>query len=299
MTPAAAALLRCPRCGGALAFDGTLAGGALAAGTLVCRGCGMGWPVRDGVPALIDDDEVRGFERLIRHVYELIAPVHDLAVRYLLPLGMLSSEAAARERVIERIEIDGLPATGAAPARILDVGVGGGGNLPFIAAHLPAGAAEIWGLDFSSNMLAQCACRLRRWQGPPVHLLLGDAHALPFPDASFDRVLHVGAVATYRDPRRALAEMARVAKPGTPIVVVDEQLDPAAAGSWYQWLAFKAMTLYDLWAHAPVEHLPADAYDVRVEQASSFFYCLSFRVPRPSRERDAGGDGTPAAELRD
>jgi len=112
-----------------------------------------------------------------------------------------------------------------------------------------------------------------------VHLLLGDAHRLPFPDACFDRVLHVGGIATYRDPRRALAEMARVAKPNTPIVVVDEQLDPAAARSWYQWLAFKAMTLYEPGAHAPVEHLPRAAHDVRVEQASSFFYCLSFRVP--------------------
>jgi ubiquinone/menaquinone biosynthesis C-methylase UbiE len=145
-------------------------------------------------------------------------------------------------------------------------------------------------------MLAQCVRRLRRWRGRPVHVLLGDAHALPFPDASFDRVLHVGAVATYRDPARALAEMARVAKPDTPIVAVDERFDPAAGAwdprAWYQWLAFRSMTLYEWSPHAPVEHLPADAYDVRVEQAGSFFYCLSFRVP--SRPGQAAAVAAPA-----
>ena len=37
------------------------------------------------------------------------------------------------------------------------------------------------------------------------------------------------------------------------------------------------MTIYDQDPHAPVEHLPADAEDVRVEQVGRFFYCMSFR----------------------
>ncbi|PYO40063.1 MAG: SAM-dependent methyltransferase [Gemmatimonadetes bacterium] len=288
MTPAYVQRLRCPRCEARLAFDGTLRGAELDTGTLRCRGCGVAWPVQRGLPDLVDGLEIRGFERLIRQVYDLIAPFHDLAVRYVLPLAMFCSEEEGRARYVRRLELEQLHADRGERVNILDVGIGGGGNLPVIARCLSDDVeAEIWGVDFSANMLAQCVRRCRHWKGPPVHLLLGDAHRLPFPDASFDRVLHVGGIATYRDPRRALAEMARVARPDTPIVVVDEQLDPAAARSWYQWLTFKAMTLYELSPHAPVEHLPPDAYDVRVEQASSFFYCLTFRVPRSVRERAA------------
>ncbi len=270
MTLAHVQRLRCPRCAARLAFDGTLGGADLDAGTLRCRRCGAGWPVRRGLPDLTDDAEVRGFEWLIRHVYDFIAPFHDLAVRYVLPLAMFCSEEEGRERYVRRLELDRLRPERRQHVHMLDVGVGGGGNLPLIARHLPAGVeAEIWGLDFSANMLAQCVRRLRRWEGPPVHL--------------------------YRDPRRALAEMARVAKPDTPIVVVDEQLDPVAARSWYQWLAFRAMTLYELSPHAPVEHLPSEAYDVRVEQASSFFYCLTFRVPRCTPERDSDANARPTS----
>jgi len=288
--------LRCPRCAARLAFDGTLGGADLDAGMLRCRRCGAGWPVRGGLPDLTDDAEVRGFEWLIRHVYDFIAPFHDLAVRYVLPLAMFCSEEEGRERYVRRLELDRLRPERRQHVHMLDVGVGGGGNLPLIARHLPAGVeAEIWGLDFSANMLAQCVRRLRRWEGPPVHLLLGDAHTLPFPDAAFDRVYNIGGIGTYGDPRQALAEMARVARPGTPIVVVDEQLDPVAARSWYQWLAFRAMTLYELSPHAPVEHLPSEAYDVRVEQANSFFYCLTFRVPRRAPERDSDANARPTS----
>src|SRR6266446_239626 len=51
-------------------------------------------------------------------------------------------------------------------------------------------------------------------------------HAALLADATFDRVFHVGGINGYRDVRKALAEMARVARAGTPIVVVDEELDP-------------------------------------------------------------------------
>jgi ubiquinone/menaquinone biosynthesis C-methylase UbiE/uncharacterized protein YbaR (Trm112 family) len=277
MKAAQAALLRCPRCAGELRFSGSRRGGELMDGSLACAACRAGWPVRGGRPAILDAAKVRGVEWLIRMVYDVIAPFHDPAVHYLLPIFMGASEEEARRRYLARLALSEIVPRPGEPIRVLDVGVGGGADLALIARDLPAGVdAELWGLDYSPRMLAQCDRRLRGWSGPPVHLLLGDAHALPFPEASFDRVLHVGGIATYRDPARALAEMARVAKPGTPIVVVDEQLDGAA--NWVQWLAFKSMTLYDLSPHAPIEHLPPEAVEVRVEQASLFFYALSFRV---------------------
>jgi ubiquinone/menaquinone biosynthesis C-methylase UbiE len=130
-------------------------------------------------------------------------------------------------------------------------------------------------------MLAQCRARLARHTGRPLRLLLADAHALPFRDATFDRVFHVGGIAAYRDPRVGLAEMARVARPGTPIVVVDEQLDPGRRHGLYHRLAFRALTFYDRAPASPTALLPPDATDVVDEQVTRFYYCLTFR---------AGGD---------
>jgi len=281
MTCGDVAALSCPSCRGPLGFEGTLAGEHLDRGTLRCGRCAGEWPVEDGIPDLVDEAEVRGLDRLMRFFYDLGAPLHDPAVRYLLPLLQGSSEEALREAYMPRLELGGLVCRdGGLPARILEVGVGGGGNLPWLERELPADvSAEFWGLDLSRNMLEQCRSRLARHRGRPMRLLLANAHALPFADGSVDRVFSVGGIAGFHDPRRALAEMARVARPGTPIVVVDEQLDPDRAHSLYHRLMFRALTLYDPAPRCPRAHLPPDAVDVAEEQASRFYYCLTFRMP--------------------
>jgi len=44
--------------------------------------------------------------------------------------------------------------------------------------------------------------------------VLGDAEALPFPDASFDRYVSAGSIEYWPDPARAIAEAHRVLRPG-------------------------------------------------------------------------------------
>jgi ubiquinone/menaquinone biosynthesis C-methylase UbiE/uncharacterized protein YbaR (Trm112 family) len=285
MTPRDVAALVCPACRGGLVFRGTLAADRLDRGVLGCRACGREWAVRDGVPSLVDETEVRGLDRIMRFVYDRIAPFHDPATYVLLPLLQGSSEASTRDGHMRRLDVGSLVpgADGAAP-RILEVGVGSGGNLPWLERDLPPGLdVELWGVDLSPNMLAFCGRRLACPGSRPMRLLLADGHALPFRDASFDRVYNVGGIATYRDPRRALAEMARVARPGTPIVVVDEQLDPNTTHGLYHRLMFRALTAYDAAPRCPVAHLPPNAVDVIEEQVSRFYYCLTFRMPEPAR----------------
>jgi ubiquinone/menaquinone biosynthesis C-methylase UbiE len=264
--------LVCPRCRGPLADR---------ADVVSCVPCDRGWPVHDGVPSFVDFDAVRGVEWLMHTIYDWLAPLHDVAVDAILPLTQGATVAATRDRYMRRLELDTLPdEVGQRAARVLEIGIGTGANLPFLDRHLPRRlAVEPWGLDFSRGMLALCRGRLAEHADVAPRLVHGDAHALPFPDASFDRVFHVGGIASYRDPAVALAEMARVARPGTPIVVVDEQLDPAADHGWLRRLAFRAITFYDGDPHAPRECVPADAVDVTVEQVSACYYCLVFRAP--------------------
>lgn len=276
--------LVCPTCRAPLAWDGTSAAGRIARGTLACAGCGARWPVADGLASLYIESEVRGNDRLLRHFYDGLPSLHDLAVRIAIPLAGSGTERAFRTAFLPHLDLGALrPRPNGRPVRILEIGIGTGANLALVRAALPPQLpVEIWGCDLSAGMTRVLLRRLARAQDRSLHLVLADAHALPFPDGAFDRVFHVGALNSYRDPRRALAEMARVARPGTPIVAVDEQLDPARRHSLYHRLMFRLVTFYDRHPHAPVEHLPPEATDVQVDQIARFLYSLRFRMPTPS-----------------
>ncbi len=245
---------------------------------LECASCAP-WPIRDGLPRLGREEWVRGPDRLMRRFYDGLPRLHDPAVRFLLPLMQgAGSEESLREGYMRRLELHALPMD--RPVRILEVGVGTGANLPRIEAALPPalrGRVEVWGLDLSIGMLAGARRRVRKLGYRHVHLVQGDAHTLPFRDADFDRVFHVGGIGGFRDPAAALAELGRVARPGTPIVVVDEQLEPGLGP--VRWALFRALTFYDAAPHCPVEAVPAGATDVLAEQVSRFYYSLRFRMP--------------------
>jgi ubiquinone/menaquinone biosynthesis C-methylase UbiE/uncharacterized protein YbaR (Trm112 family) len=291
LRPSEATALACPTCRGRLALEGAAAqvldGDRIERGRLGCRTCGARWPIEGGLPRLFREDEVRGNDRLLRLFYDHLPRLHDPVVRLTLPLfqtGRLDegTEAEMRQGYLRRIELDGLCARDdGRPPRILEVGIGTGANLMLVRAALPPAIArrvEIWGVDLSRGMLGVLLRRLARAPDPALRLLMADAHALPFDDASFDRVFHVGALGSFRDPARALAEMARVARPGTPIVAVDEQLDPSRRHGRATRAAFRLVTFYERRPHAPVEALPDGAFDVLAEQVSPFFYCLRFRI---------------------
>ena len=244
-----------------------------------------------GLARLYDQAQVRGTDRLMRVVYNLLAPLHDPAVAHLVPLLGFGDEDLLRDGFMRRVDLRSLSApTDGRPVRVLEVGVGTGANLALVERDLPAGLdVDLWGVDLSIGMLRGCRQRLaRRPLKHGVRLLVADAHALPFLDNTFDRVFHMGGIGGYRDARRALAEMARIAKPGTPIVIFDEQLDPAQPLGLLQHVAFRVSTFYDRNPHCPREMLPPDATNVAEDQLSKAFYCLTFSK-RPTGEPPNAG----------
>lgn len=281
MTAADLRLLACPTCHGPLRLAEAAVPQELRHGRLVCDGCRRRWPIERDLPRLVEESRLERADWWMRLVYDWFAPFHDPGVRFVLPLLQWSSEETLRDGYMRRLALERLEEPGdGTPVRILEVGIGCGANLPLIERDLPAGVAvELWGVDLSEGMLRQCRRRLTRYRRLPVKLLFADAHALPFADATFDRVFHVGGIAGFGNPRLALAEMARVARPGTPIVVVDEQLDPRVAQGCFHRLAYRALTLLAPSHGSPRAHLPTAARDVVDEQISRFYYSLSFRMP--------------------
>ena len=275
-------LLRCPRDGARLSFNGGTDAGRLEDGVFSCTRCAARWDLTHGVARLFDEADVKGTDRFMRSMYDVFHAAHDPAVRWLLPVFDSCDEATLRDRFMGRLDLGALkPRPDGAPIRILEVGIGAGANLPLIDRDLPPelreNGVEIWGLDLSLGMLADCEQALRRTGDERVRLFMGDAHALPFAAGSFDRVFHVGGIGGYRDAKLALAEMARVSIPGAPIVVVDEQLDPGQRSHLGHRLLFRLITFYDPDPHCPSELLPADAEDIIEEQISRYYYGLTFR----------------------
>jgi len=99
--------------------------------------------------------------------------------------------------------------------RVLDVAGGDG----YWAAQARRRGARAVALDIS-------AAKLRRGGSLslPPGLVRGDALRLPFPDASFDRVMSICAIEHFEDGGRALEEMARVLRPGGELVMSADAL---------------------------------------------------------------------------
>ena len=81
---------------------------------------------------------------------------------------------------------------------------------------------QVFGVDISRVLLEKTQ---HDFPGRDMHLIVGEAEALPFPDATFDNLFSLGALNHINDPGKGLKEMARVVKPGGTIVVADEMPD--------------------------------------------------------------------------
>ena len=91
---------------------------------------------------------------------------------------------------------------------VLDIASGDGVLAELLAPH----ARRYVCIDASARVVAAAAERLRRYRN--VEVREADMHALPFADASFDLVVLMHAL-TYADkPAQAVAEAARVLRPG-------------------------------------------------------------------------------------
>jgi ubiquinone/menaquinone biosynthesis C-methylase UbiE len=104
-----------------------------------------------------------------------------------------------------------------AGGRTLDIGSGTGSNIPLF----PPQVSELALAEPDRHMQASLRRRLEQEDRSGIELVEAPAEDLPFADSSFDCVVCTMVLCTVPDPPKALAEAARVLKPGGKLLFLE------------------------------------------------------------------------------
>lgn len=139
--------------------------------------------------------------------YDVAGMFDSIAGRYDLmnDLAALGQVRMWRELMVDALELDEDDA-------VLDLAAGTGTSSTAIARA----GARVVAADFSLGMMTE-----GRRRGAPVPFVGADAHHLPFADDSFDAAVISFGLRNVQDPRRGIAEMTRVVRPGGRVVVCE------------------------------------------------------------------------------
>ncbi len=95
-------------------------------------------------------------------------------------------------------------------AQCLEIGCGCGVGARIIYQAFAPGA--IHAIDIDEDMLRTAQKKRQAWGNIPLHLMVGDAQVLPFPDNSFDAVFNYGIIHHLEDWQSGVKEIGRVLK---------------------------------------------------------------------------------------
>lgn len=232
---------------------------------LVGVNSGVRFSIQDGIPLLLDQSKISGFNQQYQGFYNRVAGGYDSVMRLFASI-VGGGETNFRNEFLNELEInDG--------DRVLEVSIGTGTNMRFLPPK-----ASYFGVDLSWGMLKKCQKKLNRWN-LAAELIFGNAEDLPLQDDIFNCVFHVGGINAFNDRSKAISEMIRVAKSGTKILIVDETAKLMKSLSWMP-TAKKWIQEHGERISAPVELVPEEMCEIQVKEvAKGNMYCLTFRKP--------------------
>jgi ArsR family transcriptional regulator len=137
-----------------------------------------------------------------RSFFDAVGPEWDA-------LRKVFDDDALRAHALARLVPSGL--------RVADIGTGTG----ILAIELSRLGLEVIAIDHSARMLEAARTKLAEAGDERIELRQGEASALPLGDAEVDAAFAHMVLHYLPSPGEAVAETARVVKPGGPVVVVD------------------------------------------------------------------------------
>jgi SAM-dependent methyltransferase len=135
--------------------------------------------------------------------------------------GLKATEEAGLREIREE-------ALASATGRTIDLGAGTGANLPLF----PPAVSELVLVEPDPHMLKKLRERLSN-AAAPASVVRAGAEALPFEDSSFDTAVFTLVLCTVPAPEAALAEAARVLRPGGRLLFVEHvRADDPGLARW-------------------------------------------------------------------
>ena len=184
---------------------------------------------------------------LEKQPYDVATMFDGIAQRYDLmnDIAAMWQVGMWRDLMVQALEI--------APGdEVLDLAAGTGTSTTAIARA----GARVAAADFSLGMMSE-----GRRRGAPVPFIGADAQRLPFAEDSFDAAVISFGLRNVHEPRRALAEMVRVVRPGGRVVVCE-----FSTPSWRPFrTVYEKYLLRALPAVAGMVTTTADAYEYLAE----------------------------------
>jgi ubiquinone/menaquinone biosynthesis C-methylase UbiE len=156
-------------------------------------------------------------------------------INYLDIVGSIDTIQAYKRQAYELLSVE--------PGHhILDVGCGLGDDVRQLAA-LVGPAGRVVGLD-SSQAMVEVARQRSLGTNLPVEFHVGDAERLDITDAAFDRCRADRICQHLQEPQKAIAEMARVVRPGGKIVIAEPDYGTMAIDSDNRALSRRILDFY-------------------------------------------------------
>jgi len=225
--------------------------------------------IRNGIADLRRADDLTGLNQKYNRLYETIGGFYDDIQRVVCALSRFDRDVYVMS-YLSRLEVK--PGDS-----VLETSVGTGLNFKYLP-----GGTRLCGLDLSPEMLFNCRANLKRWHRDG-DLFLGNAECLPFADASFDVVFHVGGINFFNDRAKAIREMIRVAKPGSKILIADETEEHVKAAFESAPGTGRYFKNRSEPVKAPIDFVPPDMLETHIEilnvVGKNRFYALTFRKP--------------------
>ena len=142
-------------------------------------------------------------------MFDAIAPRYDL-LNHVLSAGL---DRRWRDQAVDALALG-------PNARVLDLCTGTA-DLAIATVRRATGATVV-GVDFAGEMLRLGLAKIRRdGMDGTIRLIRGDAACIPLADASCDAATIAFGIRNVAEPHRALAEIARVLRPGGRLAILE------------------------------------------------------------------------------
>ncbi|MET1124105.1 MAG: methyltransferase domain-containing protein [Archaeoglobaceae archaeon] len=144
---------------------------------------------------------------------------------------------------------------------VLEVGCGTGFTTEEIARR--CGQENVVAVDLTPDQVARAVRKL-----PKVNYVIGDAENLPFDDDTFDAAISAGSIEYWPNPKRGIAEMARVTKSGGRVVI----LAPRKPDNFFARKFAESIMLFPSTQQCVSWFLSTGLKDVRYVETGPYFF---------------------------